>query len=257
MANLAQYESTAMLLRRWQENETGMLSPGGSDKQSSLDQSIRMSLESARVRQVSDAMSALYVLSMSPDGLEREVLLKILEQLVHPARTLSVLVQTALAQQLDDGKRIHVLAPIRHYVLNYHRDQVNDKVLFACYAHFISIAELGKSMGTPATRPCAAVLLQEILNTETVFIHALKDSRMDASQRIAAASATTQLALFTRYTALGTTQPLLHPMDYCRAIGKKETLADILMSLAMLGVVSPGTLPVGQYVEEAQMIYTG
>ncbi|KAJ7056358.1 P-loop containing nucleoside triphosphate hydrolase protein, partial [Mycena amicta] len=119
LANLAAYEgSCTPVLERWNSQTTAMVSSGaGSDKLSSLDTSIALSLSSARIAAEPHAITLLSILALLPDGVTRsdldEMDLPSPFSLATIARAESALVRSSLAYR--DNHRVRVLAPIREY----------------------------------------------------------------------------------------------------------------------------------------------
>ncbi|KAI0302461.1 P-loop containing nucleoside triphosphate hydrolase protein [Multifurca ochricompacta] len=69
LAHLAQATSSSSLLKEWNEKHTGLVQMGHGHKLSSLEYSIRLSINSERMRAHPSAKSLLGALSMLPDGI--------------------------------------------------------------------------------------------------------------------------------------------------------------------------------------------
>ncbi|KAH7101456.1 hypothetical protein BKA62DRAFT_703031 [Auriculariales sp. MPI-PUGE-AT-0066] len=109
-ANMACSESVEVLLQRWQEEGTKALHAersGASSRLSSLDVSIKLSVESSRIIDSPGAFELLQLLALLPNGVP--------EGYSHPAFKSSAL----LAYPGEDG-RLRSLSPIRLYVLHHH-----------------------------------------------------------------------------------------------------------------------------------------
>ena len=69
LAHLAQTTSPELLLREWNEKQTELIHTGHDNRQSSLEYSIQLSIDSGRMRANPSAKEMLGVLSMLPDGM--------------------------------------------------------------------------------------------------------------------------------------------------------------------------------------------
>lgn len=189
LANIAQYESPAVLLERWQQQQTRMLSRGGDEHSlSSLDRSIKLSVDCERMRAISGPLMLLSIMSYLPDGLDMKLLDLLVPSLPHPPRRcMSVLLQTALAYRGAPG-RIHVLAPIRAFIIRHHPPslQLQRPIL----AHFYSLTELSARLESSDPPPWAevnAALGPEIGNVEALIAHGLSGSLSNLEGAIQAA----------------------------------------------------------------------
>ncbi|EJD46537.1 hypothetical protein AURDEDRAFT_136851 [Auricularia subglabra TFB-10046 SS5] len=182
IANLAQYESPTTLLARWEEQKTAMVQRGdGQQRLNSLDVSISLSIGSPRVREVPEALRLLSVLSLLPQGVV-DTDLALWAQLF-PARALSVLLRTALAYRGAD-QRIHVLAPIRTFVLEYYPPSREDAGLV--YGHYFSLTQLLLQRPATSCPPEAiAAIAPEVENVDFIIRYALGHNE-DLSAGIAA-----------------------------------------------------------------------
>ncbi|KAF7318894.1 CTLH domain-containing protein [Mycena chlorophos] len=113
LANLVSVEGYTSALRRWEAEQTRILSDGY-DKRSSLEMSLEISLSSPRLAAVDGAAQLLGLLSILPNGVSDTELLA--SAIPDPHACRQVLLRTALAH-VDRG-RLRVLAPVRSYVFS-------------------------------------------------------------------------------------------------------------------------------------------
>ncbi|KLO15015.1 hypothetical protein SCHPADRAFT_282676 [Schizopora paradoxa] len=116
MANLAQYEGTKALLKRWEKERVGMLTRGPKSRLSSMEVSIQVSIDCPRMRDEPEALALLKVVSLLPDGVEDDTELDaIVSYFKSSSRAASTLKQVALAYS-SDTTYLAVLAPVREFV---------------------------------------------------------------------------------------------------------------------------------------------
>ncbi|KAJ7182301.1 hypothetical protein C8R43DRAFT_2337 [Mycena crocata] len=118
IAHLADNESCASILARWETEKTALLS-AGYDKRSNLDASIAISLSSPRMKSSTGARELLSLLSILPDGLSDLELLQSKLPIENVQECKIALLRTSLAY-LDDERRLKSLVPIREHVRNFH-----------------------------------------------------------------------------------------------------------------------------------------
>jgi hypothetical protein len=116
MATLAQFETPMALLERWDSEYTSMLTRGRKHRLSSLDISIKVSLDSPSMRSNPDAQDLLGLLALLPDGVQtNKHLVEIASDIPKVASAGALLRQVSLAY--TDGSRVlRVLAPIRLFI---------------------------------------------------------------------------------------------------------------------------------------------
>src|SRR6201996_9620677 len=116
MATQAQYTSCSLLLSRWNNKRTTMLTRGAHTRLSSIDVSIQMSLESDRINP--SAIAVLQMLSLLPDGILDADITKMSPANIDPYKGSSTLLQIALAFR-DAIGRLKCLSPIREYIQSH------------------------------------------------------------------------------------------------------------------------------------------
>ncbi|KZT33765.1 TPR-like protein [Sistotremastrum suecicum HHB10207 ss-3] len=117
LANLAQSTTCQELLRRWEETHTEMLTRGHDTRLSSLDVSIRLTLDSERLVAVPEATIVLKALSLLPDGLAQADLLQSVS--LKPAEcsaAVAALKRVAVLSQSSPDGRLRLLSPIADFV---------------------------------------------------------------------------------------------------------------------------------------------
>ncbi|KAF8214677.1 hypothetical protein K438DRAFT_1801937 [Mycena galopus ATCC 62051] len=112
IAHLADYEGFSSVLSRWQTEKTALFSVG-SDRQSSVNASISLSLSSPRI--TSDSKELLSLLSILPNGLSEAELVQVNAGIPNILSCKAALQATSLVYQ-DNNQRWVVLVPIREYI---------------------------------------------------------------------------------------------------------------------------------------------
>lgn len=112
VAHLVYYEGCTNVLARWETEKTALLSEG-SDRRSSLDASISISLSSPRM--TVGARNLLSLLSILPDGIADAELLQSDIPISDPLQCKATLLRTSLAY-IDDRKRLKSLVPVREHM---------------------------------------------------------------------------------------------------------------------------------------------
>ncbi|KAF8176115.1 hypothetical protein K438DRAFT_1770655 [Mycena galopus ATCC 62051] len=112
IAHLADYEGFSSVLSRWKTEKTALLSVG-SDRQSSVDISIGLSLSSPRMTSCSKEL--LRLLSILPNGLSEAELVLFNTGIPKILSCKAALQATSLVYQ-DNNRRWVVLMPIREYI---------------------------------------------------------------------------------------------------------------------------------------------
>ncbi|EJD47472.1 hypothetical protein AURDEDRAFT_163340 [Auricularia subglabra TFB-10046 SS5] len=203
LANLAQYESPPELMRRWDDMETALLVRGtGQHRLSSLNMSIELSLQSPRMQAAPSALRLLSVLALLPHGVvDTDLLLWDFQQ---SAQGLSVLLQNSLATCTAE-KRIHVLAPIRSFILVHNPPSESDAD--PVYKYVFGLAALAKHPSRVAPNAqLFSALAAELDNIDFVVRYALRHSQ---EARVASIKAVTALCTLFNEAAMGPAPELL------------------------------------------------
>lgn len=227
LASLAQYESLDALNRQWAALETSMLKRGtGLERHSSLDVSITLSLNSARMAQVPDAVRLLSLLSVLPSGAAQSDI-ELWGGSLSP-RALPTLLQCSLAVRRPDG-RVHVFAPVRSFMLKYHTPA--EEVAGAMLAHLFGLAEAlhGKGQG-PCPSEAISMLAPEIDNILSAIRHSFRTS---GDIEPALRAAVRMVSLYC-HTGLGSANLLSAALDVARSRGLKFMTAELLYHWGIL-----------------------
>ncbi|EJD43152.1 hypothetical protein AURDEDRAFT_167834 [Auricularia subglabra TFB-10046 SS5] len=248
LASLAQYESLDSLRRHWAALQTSMLQRGaGTDRHSSLDVSITLSLNSARMSQVPDTVRLLSLLSVLPSGAAPPDI-ELWGASVSP-RALPTLLQCSLAFRRPDD-RIQVLAPIRSFMLRYHapRHGIVDGML----SHFFSLAEAlhGKGQG-----PCQGNAIH-MITPEVDNIHsAIRYSLQNGEDIEPALRAAVRMVSLYCHTGLGSPNLLLAALEVARSRGLTFLTAELLYHWGILSWNSSFPGDPRRLLQEARELY--
>ena len=224
MANLAQYETPAALLERWNGERTGMLNRGMEDRLSSLEISIKISLESPRMQSDHEARELLFLAAHLPDGFsDTKHIQGVAPGLTHALRAAATLKQVALAYS-DESRYLAVLAPIRAYIKDHFSPQSAN--LLTLRQYYVSLARTGEKIEAGEdSRAIVKLLTPEIGNLEAVISDALESEieRTDAEKMIKASIHLTDLF---RYTGLGSPRCLILSANYAKKLKDEVLEAD-------------------------------
>ncbi|KAG8960785.1 hypothetical protein FRC03_006147, partial [Tulasnella sp. 419] len=121
MAKLASGgETVQQLLSQWRTERTRLLDQAGGDRRTSIEVSIKLSLDSQAVKANKDAITLLGVFAMLPGGAAFGRLGDLCPSVPNWSAALRVLLGAALAQYSADKSFIQVLSPIRSYITLHH-----------------------------------------------------------------------------------------------------------------------------------------
>lgn len=210
MANLAQFESTSSLLKRWENEHVSMLARGSANRLSSMEMSIQLSVDSPRVRENPEALPLLRLISLLPDGVEDDNHLEaIAASFQNPSRAAATLKQVSLAYS-SDTRCLAVLAPIREFVA-HSQDKPALEHRQSLVRYYLQLAAKASTLETGTDGEAIIRLLTgEVGNMQAVIAYALSDAEICSDVElfkkiINAAVETTDLY---RYTGLGDIGPL-------------------------------------------------
>ncbi|KZW00828.1 hypothetical protein EXIGLDRAFT_761378 [Exidia glandulosa HHB12029] len=255
MACLAQFDPLDYLLVQWAERKTAMLKRNhGTDRLTSLGISIELSISSARMQSNPDALVMLSLLSLLPQGVEEEdislwVTSPPFGAIASAQSLVSVLRQTALVQR-SPVDRIHVLAPIRAFMLLHYPP--NDNYISPLCAHYFAVTDLvvdDKSIHrSPEALP---LVLSELDNLYSVIAYGLEHLvAVEAAVKAAVSMMHVQLG-----TGFGTAELLPSALSVARAHSLDTLAAEMLLQWAYLA--GSGILPGDprQLSQEAEILY--
>ncbi|KZW03067.1 hypothetical protein EXIGLDRAFT_828823 [Exidia glandulosa HHB12029] len=248
MAYLAQYESISTLRARWDDIKTAMLTRShGSDRLTSVDVSIELSISSSRITQVPGALESLGLLALLPQGVED---CDTAVWAPSSGAAVSALLRTCLAYRTGTG-RISVLAPIREFVLSRHPPSETDAA--PLYAHYFSIADAVSQDDALAAPDAVPALLAEVDNIYAVLAYAF-DHLSDPSPAVQAA--VRMVLLFCR-VGIGAFDLLPRTLSVAKRAGLDDAAADLLFRWAGLAEDSPRISGNSEELaKEAMTLYT-
>lgn len=225
MANLLQFEAPADIRSRWNSLKTSMLTRG-SDRLSSLDVSIGLSVESPRMRAVPVTRTVLAILALLPRGAyDSDILLWMAESSL-ASRAVSILLACALAFRTSE-RRVQVLAPIREFVLSG-LPLSHDHAL-PVYNHYFQLAEIltqetEMGLSDEALKSASA----EIDNIYALIRFALPQEQL----RRSAVKAAHLMMRFLNRVGIGSFDLLHEALDVARAAHLDDLTAGLLVEWA-------------------------
>jgi tetratricopeptide (TPR) repeat protein len=150
--------------RSWQQKRTALLRRGeGTSRLSSVEFSYELSIGSRKM--TPQARHLLCLLALLPDGLEREDLNALPEEL-EPFSAARTLREVGLAH--DEGQRLRMLAPLREYVSRHHPPRASD--LDALINHYVEMAtRLGSRVGREGGGEASRQLADEVTNLDSMI----------------------------------------------------------------------------------------
>ncbi|KAG8910755.1 hypothetical protein FRC02_007025, partial [Tulasnella sp. 418] len=204
MAKLAEVgETITELLSQWRQEQVKLLSQPGGDRTSSIEVSIHLSLMSSPLRTNADAIPLLSVLAKLPGGGALAQLPTICPSITGWKAALRILRTAALVYDSPDKTVVHMLSPIRSYVLLHH--PIADGPLQDLRNAYYQLAAKGYAYhGDPNFDEVLAKISKEEINLDTVILDALR-SADDKEDAIAAA------IRYSRY--LNLTQPRVNVIE--------------------------------------------
>ncbi|KZV98314.1 hypothetical protein EXIGLDRAFT_832249 [Exidia glandulosa HHB12029] len=225
MGNMAQYESTHALLRRWDEMKTAMLQRGdGTHRLTSLDVSINASILSPRVEATPGSRILLSILAILPQGLVDSDLPLCASAVADPSRMLSTLLRTSLAFR-NASDRISVLAPVREFVLAHY--PLSEQASSALYTHYFGLTDVLREGGAILSPEMVAAVSPEVDNIYAVIRHGLGSSS-NADRRSAVNAARSMLQFYT-VVSVGSVDILPAALAVARDSAFDDIAAELLM----------------------------
>ncbi|KAH7096393.1 hypothetical protein BKA62DRAFT_511838 [Auriculariales sp. MPI-PUGE-AT-0066] len=219
-ANMAREESIPALLRRWHDDGTTAIRTGSSgtvDRLSSLDVSIKLSVESSRMANTPGAFELLQLLALLPNGIP--------EKFSHPSfkslpRATSALKMALLASSSEDG-RLRSLSPIRNYVLLHHPPPY--LLIAPLEREYVEMTKIIGKLGTLQTKEVLTQLITEWANIESVCGYCL-DHVIEATWPISIVAKFDRMLHFTA----------MPPSALLERVSASHTAADRLKVLILL-----------------------
>lgn len=250
MATLAQTDTPEILIQRWQTESSSLLHRGA-DRRSSLDLSIKLSIDSERMRAVPEALELLSLISLLHD-VENRKIQSIFPNIVECRKALSTLWQTTLA--FNDGSgRTRVLSPIRAYMTRHHNARSH---LRSMIAYYMGLAALSSELGGTHGKHIIYQLMPDIWNIHSAVKLALQGryEEPDDSFLRGAIKASIDFSKFARYAGLEA--EILHlALVNSQTLADRPLQADILFHLAWHKYVSASHVDAESCCERAGRLY--
>ncbi|KZO96428.1 TPR-like protein [Calocera viscosa TUFC12733] len=204
LAHQGQLVSPTDLLEAYNSERTALVETDGGDRLTSLDVSIRLSINSHTMSQNANAAQLLSLLCLLPEGVTISELPKILPTLRGARKGVLALVAVALAVNVNG--RLRVISPIRDFVMMHLPP--GGITLGELRAHYMMLADEAEKFGTDQSRAAIGLLSTEFGNINSVLRHCWKDTYYRTHAE-ALRVATDQLSTFSYLTRFGDCLPLL------------------------------------------------
>jgi hypothetical protein len=236
MANLAQYEGTKALLKRWEKEHISMLTRGPKSRLSSMEVSIQVSIDCPRMRDDPEALALLKIVCLLPDGVDGDTELDaIASHFKSSSRSASTLKQVALAYS-SDTRFLAVLAPVREFV-THSLPPPPLQHLRSLAEYYLQLAHKSAQLESGVNGVAIIRLLtSEVGNMQACFTSLLSNAEFCQDvemlkRMIKACIETTDLY---RYTGLGDISPLEAAVEAARGAQLAELEGQCLLKLGEL-----------------------
>ncbi|KZO96430.1 hypothetical protein CALVIDRAFT_116864 [Calocera viscosa TUFC12733] len=230
MAHQGQLLSPTNLLEAYDSERTALVETDGGGRLTSLDVSIRLSINSHTMSQHPNAAELLSVLCLLPEGVTISDLPKILPTLKGARKGVLALVAVALA--INGNGRLRALSPIRDFVMQHLPP--GGITLRELRAHYMLLADEAKKVGTDECSKAITLLSAEFGNINSVLRHCWKDAsyRTDVD---ALRLATDRLWAFSHFTSFGDCLPLLEDaMQALESMGRHQAAAQYTLAIGIV-----------------------
>ncbi|KAG8918870.1 hypothetical protein FRC02_002065, partial [Tulasnella sp. 418] len=176
MAKLAEVgETITELLSQWRQEQVKLLSHPGGDRTTNIEVSVRLSLMSSPVKANVDAIPLLSVLARLPGGASLAQLPTICPSITGWKAALRILRTAALVYDSPDKTVVHILSPIRSYVMLRH--PLAGGPLQDLRIAYYKLAHKGHAYhGDPNFDDAVAELSKEEINLDTIILDALRSA---------------------------------------------------------------------------------
>ncbi|KAF8140702.1 hypothetical protein K438DRAFT_1785468 [Mycena galopus ATCC 62051] len=178
IAHLTDYEGLPNVLSRLELQKTSMLSIG-TDRRSSFDTSIGLSLSSPRI--TTGSKELLSLLSILPNGLSDRELLDAHLGIANILSCKAVLLATSLAYQ-DSNKRLLLLIPIREYIQSFLPSSQSHIQFIRSY--FYALLNLFMKYGGPQLQPVVNQITLNLANLYEVLKRGLYPGALTLAETI-------------------------------------------------------------------------
>ncbi|KZO96464.1 TPR-like protein [Calocera viscosa TUFC12733] len=235
MAHQGQLVSPTDLLEAYDSERTALVETDGGGRLTSLDVSIRLSINCHTMSQNPNAAQLLSVLCLLPEGVTISDLPKILPTVMGIRKSALALIAVALA--INVNGRLRALAPIRHFVMEHLPP--GSVPLAELRAHYMLLAHEAEKLGTDQSIKAITSLSADFGNINSVLRHCWKDAS-DRTDVEALCIATDWLSTFSHLTLFGDCLPLL------------EDAKKALESMGKHRAVAAYTLAIGNWLSRTQ-----
>lgn len=230
--------SVGNLLARWRVEKTKFVKDGsGNTQQGSLEASIEVSIQSARMKSEPSALQLLSLLALLPNGISvADTQTTALGLRPSALGAVSMLRKVALVYDDPTNARIRVLSPIQIYVSSQYPP--TPALLESLQAHYARISQLGKKVGKRDGMDALPKLTSEAENIQAVVEHALtsesEGNKLSWTTVKWALEAATNLTDFLWYSGLGSTRSLDIAANVARNLQEPSGEADCLSSIGFV-----------------------
>ncbi|EJU02707.1 TPR-like protein [Dacryopinax primogenitus] len=208
MAALARGSTPSELIEWYKAERSSLLSTGGTTRLTSLEISIRVSLNSRTMINSPLAAEMLSILCLLPDGMQISTFPKALPSIDSPRSNALVLVKTGLA--LREKGRIRCLSPIREFILQH--SSPSKLYLADLRLFFMERTEAVDDLGGEKSREAIAQFSSDFSNILSVLRHLwterAEQSMTDKLKKDLTES-TFNLASFSQFARLGDCMEIL------------------------------------------------
>ncbi|KAG8940305.1 hypothetical protein FRC03_005616, partial [Tulasnella sp. 419] len=186
MAKLARAgETVSQLLSEWRSERTRLLDQPGGDRRTSIEVSIKLSLDSQAVKGNPDTIRLLGVFAMLPGGAAQDRIPDVCPSIPGWRAALRALLGAALVHYDSDKTYIQMLSPIRSYVLLHHPPE--PETLKDLRSSYYKLAEKGRSAyGDPDYHANTSEISKEEANIEYTLLDVLQSNEVDMDSAISA-----------------------------------------------------------------------
>ncbi|KAF9463032.1 hypothetical protein BDZ94DRAFT_1259920 [Collybia nuda] len=230
--------SVENILARWRVEKTRFVKDGsGNTQRGSLEASIEVSIQSARMKSEPTALQLLSLLALLPNGISvADTQTPALGLRPSALGAVSMLRKVALVYDDSANSRIRVLSPIQIYVSSQYPP--SPILLKSLQAHYAGISQLGKKIGKRDGEDALPKLKSEAENIQAIVEHALtiesEEKQLSWTKVKWALEAATNLTDFLWYSGLGSTRSLDIAANVARDLQEPSGEADCLSSIGFV-----------------------
>lgn len=251
MATLAQFETPVALLERWDSEHTSMLTRGREHRLSSLDISIKVSLDGPGMRSNPAAEDLLGLLALLPDGVQNNKHLSEIASGIPKVASVGALLRRVSLAYTDGSRVLRVLAPIRSFIGTNYPPKREHLIGMLQYYKSLALLSAGIEGGSDG-KAVVERLLPEVGNLQAMLEHSFQTVIEDIPATVQAAINCTDLF---KYTGLGSPQLLVRAAEKAKQMGLTSLQADCIRCQAELHYSRSNRALAIQLFEEAMAMY--